>query len=92
MNYDIYCDESGNTGTNFLDLDQPLYVISGWMIERNISYRARDKVISLMEENFPQMKELKGSKLLKSSKGRHFCSNFLKEMGQLGCVPFFYSS
>lgn len=87
--YDIYCDESGNTGSNFLDEKQPLYVVSGWMIERNSSYRAKEKVISLRKENFPHMKELKGARLLKTSKGRSFCSNFLKEMGQVGCVPFF---
>lgn len=89
MNYDIYCDESGNTGANYLDLDQPVYVLSGWLIERNASYRAKEKIIGLREEYFPQMKELKGSKLLKTSKGRSFCASFLKEMGQLGCVPFF---
>ena len=89
MNYDIYCDESGNTGANYLDLGQPVYVLSGWLIERNSSYRARDKIIELRREYFPQAKELKGSKLLKTSKGRSFCANFIKEMGQLGCVPFY---
>lgn len=89
MNYDIYCDESGNTGTNFLDENQPLYVISGWMVERNSSYRVKDKVISLRKENFPQVNELKGARLLKTSNGKRFCANFMKEMGQLGCTPFF---
>lgn len=92
MNYDIYCDESGNTGANFLDLNQPLYVISGWLVERNTSYRAKDKIIDLRKNNFPQLDELKGSKLLKNSKGKKFCANFLKEMGKLGCTPFFIVS
>jgi len=90
MNYDIFCDESGNTGTNYLDPNQPLYVLSGWMVERNLSYRAKNRVQDLKEKNFPQAQELKGSKLLKSSKGKSFCSNLIfGEMGDAHCIPFF---
>lgn len=89
MNYDIYCDESGNTGSNFLDTNQPIFVLSGWMFERNTSYKAKEKVIQLRKDNFPQMEELKGAKLLKSSRGRKFCADFFEEMGKMGAVPFF---
>ncbi len=28
----FYCDESGNTGTNWIDADQPFFVYGGWLI------------------------------------------------------------
>ncbi|MGN7311472.1 DUF3800 domain-containing protein [Alkalicoccobacillus gibsonii] len=89
MNYDIYCDESGNTGTNYLDNDQPFYVLSGWLIERNLSYKAKDTIQSLLKNNYPQAAELKGAKLLKSNKGISFCHEVIKSLGQNQAFPFF---
>ncbi len=90
MNYDIYCDESGNTGSNYLDINQPFYVLSGWMVERNLSYRAKNKVEFLKEQSYPQAQELKGSKLLKNNRGRRFCTELIYgEMGKANCTPFF---
>ncbi|BAD65377.1 hypothetical protein ABC2843 [Shouchella clausii KSM-K16] len=89
MNYDIYCDEAGNTGTNYLDKDQPFYVLSGWFIERNLAYKAKDAVQSLLKNNYPQATELKGSKLLKNNKGISFCYEVIKTLGQHHAFPFF---
>ncbi|MFB4367219.1 DUF3800 domain-containing protein, partial [Bacillus sp. LR_6] len=41
MNFDVYCDESGNSGKNFLDSGQLMYVLAGIMFERNQSYTLR---------------------------------------------------
>ena len=30
----LYFDESGNTGTNYLDVRQPYFVYGGWLIEK----------------------------------------------------------
>ena len=27
----VYCDESGSSGPNYLDLDQPFFVVAGWV-------------------------------------------------------------
>lgn len=41
---DFYCDESGNSGGNYLDPQQPVFVLAGWSIGKNLRYRA-DKII-----------------------------------------------
>ncbi|WLR50051.1 DUF3800 domain-containing protein [Bacillus tianshenii] len=89
MNYDIYCDEAGNTGGNYLDPNQPIYVLSGWMIERSISYRAKNRIEYLKEGYYPQAKELKGAKILKRKRGAEFSSKLIEEMGAAQCMPFF---
>lgn len=89
VGYDIYCDESGNTGTNFFDDKQPIYVISGWLIERNNSYRIKSFIENIRKAKFPQSEELKGAKLLKNPKGRNFCVELIREMGSKGATPFF---
>ena len=32
-NAHAYCDESGNTGANLLDFNQPLLIVGGWLVE-----------------------------------------------------------
>ena len=88
MTFVLYCDESGNTGANFLDRDQPIFVLGGWFFERNESYRANSLIEKLKRENFQQAKELKGSRLLKSEKGRKFCVETIEKLFDLGGVPF----
>ncbi|WP_440604609.1 DUF3800 domain-containing protein [Bacillus sp. GB_SG_008] len=44
MNYDIYCDESGNSGGNYLDPQQPFYILAGWFVERNLKYLAENRI------------------------------------------------
>lgn len=31
-NAHAYCDESGNTGANLVDANQPLLVVGGWLV------------------------------------------------------------
>lgn len=37
-NWKLYLDESGNTGTNFTDHDQPIFIYGGWLLQcKNIA-------------------------------------------------------
>jgi hypothetical protein len=62
----VYCDESGNSGPNYLDLPQPFYVLAGWLIPdnrvvdvnvtidkfRNANFRQRDELLSAAPPTF----------------------------------------
>ncbi|MCU5408656.1 DUF3800 domain-containing protein [Bacillus cereus] len=89
MNYDIYCDESGNSGGNYLDPQQPFYILAGWFVERNLKYRAENRVIAFKKEHFPDKEELKGAEILKSNHGQILGNKLLSELGKGNCIPFF---
>ena len=54
---ELYFDESGNTGTNYLDTRQPFFIYGGWLVERN----SKDKICETIREIFynSSAKELK---------------------------------
>lgn len=86
---DIYCDESGNSGGNFLDSQQPVYVLAGWSIDKNKRFLA-DKIIQRFHEKYyPDKPELKGSEILKSNEGQIRTNELFDELGKLGCNPLF---
>ncbi len=61
--YRIYFDESGNTGTNWLDENQPYFVYGGWLIEDcNL-----DSAIECLHNSFSssQANEIKAKNILK---------------------------
>jgi hypothetical protein len=63
-----FLDESGNTGANYLDPQQPVHVVGGWIVRDSKRYRfARlvEQVQSAMD-----MPELKGGRMLATKKGR----------------------
>lgn len=43
----LYIDESGNTGDNLLDKDQPLFVYGGWIIQDDYLSEVQDDLIHL---------------------------------------------
>lgn len=89
MNYDIYCDESGNSGGNYLDPQQPFYILAGWFVERNLKYRAENRILSFKKDYFPDKQELKGAEILKSNAGQTLGNKLLSELGDAHCIPFF---
>ncbi|MCY7984098.1 DUF3800 domain-containing protein [Bacillus inaquosorum] len=88
MNFDVYCDESGNSGKNFLDSGQPMYVLAGIMVERNQSYRLRNRIIEFRKECYPDQEEIKGSYILKNTKGQKNANILINSIFELG-IPFF---
>lgn len=67
--FSIHIDESGNTGTNWLDNDQRYFVYGGWIIED----KQKEKVNSLYNEwksKRQKASEFKSNRIFKSAKGR----------------------
>jgi Protein of unknown function (DUF3800) len=72
----IYCDESGFTGNNLSDKDQPLFVYTSIALNPQ---RAAELVAQVMRDFRLQAAEIKGSRLLKSLRGRKAISFLLGE-------------
>lgn len=76
----FYCDESGNTGNNYLDDKDPFFVLGGWLgedIENDIEL-----------QEFLGSGELKANKLLKSVAGRKKVLKILKYLFKRRYIPF----
>lgn len=52
--WSLYLDESGNTGTNMFDINQPSYVYAGWLIkkedENSVTNYIRDAIIDCLKK------------------------------------------
>ncbi|WP_241475240.1 DUF3800 domain-containing protein [Priestia flexa] len=88
MNFNIYCDESGNSGGNYLDQQQPFYVLSGWLVPQNISYIPKNMVKRFKDLYYGEKEELKGSEILRSNIGQHNANTLFREIGEY-CTPFY---
>lgn len=85
MNKNIFIDESGNTGPNYIDKNEKYFVLAGWLDINNIASKSAkmSKLTSLLEQ-----KEGKNKILLNSVKGRNIISNVIEFMINEGCKPF----
>ena len=72
----IYCDESGFTGTNLSDEDQPYFVYSSLALNPE---RAGELVSQVTRDFRLQSNEIKGHKLVKTQQGRKALSFLLSE-------------
>lgn len=73
----IYCDESGFTGNNLLQRDQPWFVMSAVGID---AARATGLVEQAKKDFKLQLPELKGSKLVGSARGRRAIAWLLQQV------------
>ncbi len=80
----LYFDESGNTGTNYLDVRQPYFVYGGWLIEKE----KEDEICESVERIFcgSRAKELKSKKGLKYEKVKELFSILIFEFN---AIPVF---
>ncbi len=85
----LYCDESGNTGKNFADRAQPVFIEAGWYLRHDESAAIAKRIEELEKRDGYSKAEVKGAKLLKSPKGRRFLRSVSEEMG-LCAIPYFY--
>ncbi|WP_142954545.1 DUF3800 domain-containing protein [Bacillus cereus] len=87
-NFTIFCDESGNTGSNFIDREQPFYIIAGWMVPNK--KLEEFSVIDKSAESLGIEGELHGTKLIKSKKAQQeFISLFNRLCKEIECIPIF---
>jgi hypothetical protein len=87
--YDFYCDESGNSGGDFWNKDQPVYVLAGWLVKKEERFKVDAFMKKSLQKYYPLSKELKAKDIMGSVKGTSFFQHFLHDIGQL-CTPFFY--
>jgi len=87
-NFTIFCDESGNSGSNFTDREQPFYIISGWIVPNKM---LKDfSIISESAEVLGVEGELHGTKLIKRKKAQQeFISLFNRLCHEAECIPTF---
>lgn len=83
----LYCDESGTTGTNWTDTEQPYLVYGGWLIlDQN-----KERVVRGIQEIFVtyQGTELKAKRLLKMGKATQYFKRLFDFMLTNKCLPMF---
>ena len=62
----LFCDESGFTGQDLLNPDQPYFSYSSVLIDP----MEADEIVAQVKTDYPLGKELKGSRMLRNSPGR----------------------
>ncbi|MGX4685849.1 DUF3800 domain-containing protein [Vagococcus sp. JNUCC 83] len=87
MSFSYFIDESGNTGTNWLDDIQKNFVYGGWIVEDS----SRDEIEKYISAELKKQQgpEFKSSKMFKSVKGAENALFLLNYMVEKKCVPFF---
>lgn len=81
----FYLDESGNTGTNWLDENQPYFVYGGWLLEDKTIDAGIQCISSAFD--FYNGNELKSAKLI--DKHLREVVLFFEEFIKLGAIPVF---
>lgn len=84
--YNFYCDESGNTGTNWTNQVQPYFVNGGWLIDAQSEQQIKEKLTKLFNEY--QGPEIKSS-ILNTSKGMYYLDKSFSILLESGSLPFF---
>lgn len=79
----IYFDESGFTGNNLLNLDQPAFVYAGIAIDPDDASRLHSEIISRFNI---RSRELKGKYLVRTGKGREAISWLLAQCRDIACI------
>lgn len=87
----LYCDETGSTGSRFLDADQPTFIEGGWFVGNHYRDAARAAIIQLEKEFGSHTTELKGGTLVKSSRGQALIRAVCETMGQMHGIPYVYA-
>ena len=66
----VYCDESGNSGPNYVDPGQPFFSLGSWCVPYEQVASAAAEVELHRQRFSPQSPELKASNLLRYEKGK----------------------
>lgn len=88
-NYELFLDESGNTGDHFADRNQPIYVLAGWVVPVVRQMEADEIVGSELRRGTWATTELKATGLLRSAQGRQHAEILLQSLLEMGCQPVF---
>lgn len=92
----LYCDESGNSGPNYLDAGQPFYVLAGWWIPVDalvdVTIKLEEIRAMRADKNYVPSSpldvwEVKATSLVKRAGGQRILTDLFKFLGQRGCIP-----
>ena len=83
----VHCDESGNSGDNYLESEQPFYVLAGWITPANKLDEASGVVQKTLNNICPQRTELKAGAFLKNELRKNAAVDMFTQLGALGCMP-----
>jgi hypothetical protein len=88
--YTAFLDESGNTGRNYLDLNQPFYTSGGWIIDEYIQRCCADSVFHWEQQHLRcGMHEVKAAAVLAKRDGPDSVLDLIEELINLGGLPAF---
>jgi len=86
---DVYCDESGNSGPNYLDQGQPFYLLGGWLVPDDRIVDVNVAIDQFRKKHFPQLQELKTSSILRNDRTKRAGAELFRTLGRLHCVPLY---
>ncbi len=84
----LFCDETGNSGSNFNDPAQPLYIEGGWFVAHE-KRAALEAVFAEIERSFNFGPKTKGTNLKGSPRGQKCLAAALDAVSR-DATPFFY--
>lgn len=88
--YTLFLDEAGNTGSRYLDDDQPFLVLAGWIIEDSKIKKLSKSIEELERDHSSTTHELKGKNLIKHATGQRFILKIIKTISSYGGLPFLF--
>ena len=87
----LFCDESGNTGPDWGNRDQPIWVHGGWLTPNSRDLTTfRDGIVRHKRRHRLQSTELKSSSIVKRGNSSEILRDFFQLGKDLSAVPIFY--
>ena len=88
--FTLFIDEAGNTGSRYLDDNQPFLVLAGWIIEDSKIEKLSKSIETLERDYSSTTYELKGKNLIKYARGQRFILKIIKSISSFGGLPFIF--
>ena len=85
----LFCDETGSTGSNFLDPAQPVFAEGGWVVSHERQPKAMAAVWEIESRYKFKLKELKGARLLRRPNGLTMMRQVCQAMAKFA-TPYLY--
>lgn len=88
MKFNVFLDESGNTGHNYLDHAQPFYILAGWLIKEK-NQADFNEIITTWEADLlkSNQTELKSNRILKRDSGITKIADLVRQFGKVSAYP-----
>ncbi|MBV6419370.1 MAG: hypothetical protein DAHOPDDO_00586 [Ignavibacteriaceae bacterium] len=88
--FTLYIDEAGNTGSRYLDINQPFFILGGWLIENSKLAQLSNAIEDLEKKYSSTGHELKGKNLVKHLRGQEFILNVNRKVASFAGMPLMF--